>query len=479
MSGPKISVYDLTGWARRVVVGQMQCEQQGLLCGEQIKQLLAGCSGMDKELDKALAMLGVLQRKYGGQEETIRKIQSIQQSMNQEIKRIQGEFSRNIPRISPKYVISEEALDQKKLEHEKLIAIRNQAQALKEKLDKAAKAGKEAGKNEQIKTHQVIADYLNSGDEDKPGALEGRDLTTLASSIADDVSGVFSFDTFDAPEEDHSFEDRKKAIRNELSELLKLDLSKELINEIRNAISNLDSITQADRLSNFDSITVKKIFRDMEAYQLECERKKAEFQDALLRYKMLCDMAGRTKEGEITFVDEDALDEAITEMEKIVVKQKEQAYIADCVDEVMQDMGYDLVGRRQVRKKSGKQFKNELYQFGEGTAVNITYSPEGQISMELGGIAREDRIPTTEETDFLTRDMESFCSEFAEFERRMKEKGVIVGNRIALMPPTADYAAIINVSDYEMESGKQVTEMNVAQKRIKGTGAQQVLRRSE
>ena len=132
-----------------------------------------------------------------------------------------------------------------------------------------------------------------------------------------------------------------------------------------------------------------------------------------------------------------------------------------------------------LRQAAGAQFKNELYQFGEGTAVNITYSPEGQISMELGGIAREDRIPTAEETDVLTRDMESFCGGFTEFERRMKEKGVIVGNRIALMPPTADYAAIINVSDYEMESGKQVTEMNVTQKRKKGTGAQQVLRRGE
>ena len=479
MSGPKISVYDLTGWARRVVVGQMQCEQEGLLCGEQIKQLLANCSGMGKELDKALVMLGVLQRKYGGQEEMIREIQSIQQSMDQEIKQIQSEFGRNIPRVSPKYVISEEALDQKKRELEKLIAIRNQAQELKEKLDKAARAGKEAGKNEQKKMNQVIADYLNFGDGEKPGTLEGRDLTTLASSIAEDISGVFSFDTFDVPEEDHNFEDGKKSIRNELTELLKLDLSKELVNEIKNAISNLDSITQAGRLSTFDSITVKKIFRDLEAYQMECERKKAEFQEALLRYQMLCDMAGRTEEREITFAAEDALDEAITEMEKIVVKQKEQAYIADCVDEVMQDMGYDLIGRRQVRKKSGKQFKNELYQFGEGTAVNITYSPEGQISMELGGIAREDRIPTAEETDVLTRDMESFCSEFAEFERRMKEKGVIVGNRIALMPPTADYVAIINVSDYEVESGKQVTEMKVVQKRKKGTGAQQVLRRGE
>lgn len=198
-----------------------------------------------------------------------------------------------------------------------------------------------------------------------------------------------------------------------------------------------------------------------------------------MRYRMLCDMAGRVEDRESIFSDKNILDKAIAELEKIVVKQKEQAYIADCVDEVMHDMGYDLIGYRQVRKKSGKQFKNELYRFGEETAINITYSPEGQISMELGGIAREDRIPTAEETDVLIQDMESFCGEFAEFEKRMREKGVIVGNRIALMPPTTDYAAIINVSDYEMESGKQVTEMNVTQKRKKGTGAKQVFRRGE
>lgn len=479
MSGPKISVYNLTNRTSKVVVGQMQCEQQGLLCGEQIKQLLAGCSGMDRELDKALVRLDVLQRKSGGQEDSIREVQSIKQSMNQEIKRLKSEFDRNLPRISPQYVISEEALEQKRRELAKLVAIKNQAQALKEKLDKAAKVGKDAVKKEQKKTHQVIADYLNSGDGATPGALEGRDLSTLASSIAEDVSGVLSFDTFDVSEEDHSFEDRKKSIRNEMTELLKLDLSRELANEIENAINNLNRITQAERLSIFDSITVKKVFRDLEAYQLECERKEAEFQEALLRYQMLCDMAGRVYEREITFSNENDLNEAIAEMEKTVVRQKEQAYIADCVDEVMRDMGYDLIGHRHVRKKSGKQFRNEIYQFGEGTAVNITYSPEGQISMELGGIAREDRIPTAEETDALTREMKSFCSEFTEFEKRMKEKGVIVGNRIALMPPTADYAAIINVNDYEMESGRQVTEINVAQKRKKSIGSQLVLRRGE
>ena len=61
----------------------------------------------------------------------------------------------------------------------------------------------------------------------------------------------------------------------------------------------------------------------------------------------------------------------------------------------------------------------------------------------------------------------------------MKAKGIIVGNRIALMPPTADYAAIINVSDYDVEAGKQIKEMSVSSKRKKTGGAQQVLRRGE
>ncbi len=479
MSGPKISVYSLTGWARKVVNGQIQCEQQGLICGEQIKALLSECSGMGKELDKALAMLDLLQKRNGGQEKQIEEVKSIKTIMDQEIQKIRSEFNRNIPRVSPKYQISEEALEKKKRELEKIIAIKNKAQALKDKLENAANAGKEAGKNEQKKVNQTIAEYLTDGSEDKPNVLERKDLSTLESSIAADISGVFSFDYVDVPDETIHFDEQKKAIQDELMELLRIELSKELKDEIRNAIEKLSGITQIERLSTFDSITVKKIFIDLEAYQLECEKKEATFKESIIRYQMLCDMAGKEEERDREFTSEEELDEAISEIEKIVVKQKEQMYIADCVDEVMRDMGYDLIGRRQVRKKSGKQLKNELYQFGEGTAVNVTYSPDGQISMELGGLAREDRIPTTEETTVLTQDMKTFCGEFSEFEKRMKGKGIIVGNRIALMPPTADYTAIINVSDYEVESGKQITEMNVATKRKKAAGTQQVLRRGE
>ena len=160
------------------------------------------------------------------------------------------------------------------------------------------------------------------------------------------------------------------------------------------------------------------------------------------------------------------------------MRQQEQAYISDCVDEVMADMGYDLIGSREVRKKSGKRFRNELFTFNEGTAVNVTFSPDGQISMELGGLSREDRIPTSEETEILTHDMESFCGEFAEFERRMLAKGVVVGQRIALSPPTAEYAAIINVEDYDISESTQISVMNASEKRRKQS-EKKAMRRNE
>ncbi len=87
--------------------------------------------------------------------------------------------------------------------------------------------------------------------------------------------------------------------------------------------------------------------------------------------------------------------------------------------------------------------------------------------MELGGLAREDRIPTVDESEVLTRDMESFCGEFREFERRMLEKGIVVGNRIALAPPAAEYASIINVNDYDVDASAQITVMNASEKRRK------------
>jgi hypothetical protein len=70
--------------------------------------------------------------------------------------------------------------------------------------------------------------------------------------------------------------------------------------------------------------------------------------------------------------------------------------------------------------------------------------------MELGGLDTTDRLPNASETDALCRSMERFCGDFAEIERRLLAKGVVAAERIRMLPVSAEYAQIINTSDYEM-----------------------------
>ena len=145
------------------------------------------------------------------------------------------------------------------------------------------------------------------------------------------------------------------------------------------------------------------------------------------------------------------LDARIGEMEELIRHQEEQAYISRCVDEAMQEMGYAVAGDREVVRRSGKRFRNELYLFDEGTAVNVTYSSDGQITMELGGIDTEDRIPTAAETNGLVANMRDFCDDYREIEQRLRKKG-IVSRRISILPVDAQFAQIINVSDYHLST---------------------------
>ena len=455
MSGPKISVYELNGWGKKIVFGQMRCEQLSVLCAQQIQVLIHQTLSYSGELQKQMSLLEILERRNesasGQREELLKLLKRLETETDQ----VRSTLLANMPQISAKYRITEEALEEKKQELAKLRALRKQIQKLREDIDAAVGNANEAG--------SVVSESIQH-------------------SIAEDLGGYVSFDL--PPEEDipdTSFEDSKTVLQNELTALLRNpELSPEIINEIKMAIISLDKIHQIEYLHSFNSVTVKNIFKKIDAYKHELEKKQAEFNEAYNRYKMLCSMA---KETAATFeYSEEAFSEMEEEIERLeiaIVRMQEQDYVSECVDQVMTEMGYDLIGSREVvKKKTGKRFRNELFTFNEGTAVNITYSSDGQISMELGGVAREDRIPSPEETEILTQDMQIFCGEFAEFERRLKAKGVVVNRRIALLPPSAEYAAIINVSDYDVFEGTQIAEMKSVDRKKKAV-EKKLMRRTE
>ena len=131
----------------------------------------------------------------------------------------------------------------------------------------------------------------------------------------------------------------------------------------------------------------------------------------------------------------------------------------------MRDMGYEVIGRRAVTKKSGKHFESELFSYADGTAVNVTVADDGHIAMELCGLDAIDRLPDDAESERLCGYMETFCEDFGEIERRLAEKGVALRNRIQRLPPNVEYAQILNVSDYEMRG--EVEHFNHRKRREK------------
>lgn len=257
---------------------------------------------------------------------------------------------------------------------------------------------------------------------------------------------------------------KEKAVL-ELVELKKnICLTDELIAEINDTVNELDKIDTETFIKNYIALTVSPLVKRCKRFIDEYKACYEEFEELYAEYITLCDLYFYVAQ-EFTCCNE-SIEVLKSEIERIRTTadvDDEQAYISECLDEVMEEMGYSVIGSREVTKKNGKHFRNELYTYGEGTAVNVTYSSDGKIAMELGGIDTTDRLPDAQETSVLCESMECFCDDFKEIEKRLLAKGVILASRISMLPPSAEYAQIINTTDYQI-SGK-VDKLQAKKKR--------------
>ena len=206
--------------------------------------------------------------------------------------------------------------------------------------------------------------------------------------------------------------------------------------------------------------SVHPLFRQYQAELDQYSREKVEYQELLLRYSDLCEELSVPQEplpwspGAMA-----ALRGTIEEMEQRILRREEEAYICRALDEVMQELGYPLLGTREVTKRSGKRFRHALYTFEDGTAIDVTYSDDGQIAMELGGLDNQDRVPDEQETIYLCDAMEGFCTSFEQIEERLRRRGVVLKERIHMLPPTEENAQIINTEDYHLSASPSMLDV--------------------
>lgn len=231
--------------------------------------------------------------------------------------------------------------------------------------------------------------------------------------------------------------------------------------KLQQAVEGIKRAQSSGNLAGYCTIELPELLKPCEQFLKLWARDGQEYKKLILQYEILFRNNGGTQIQMVPF-DAKAVEKlkSLVAVEEVKAQQAaEKAYIAAALDETMSEMGYDIIGQREVTKRSGRHFRNELYRYSEETAINVTYSDDGQIAMELGKLDQTDRVPTASESNYLANQMMGFCEKFSELEERLSRKGVNLGKRIALSPPSADYAQIINSSDYSIKERQETTSI--------------------
>lgn len=406
MSGPKTSRYTLTPEQRRLLAEQRRMEQRKAVASEKIKRnskRLLQVGGMFSDEKQVASELRNRGGNDGGFSQKIKELEALIPAIAQMIAETDG----------------------------------NDVSALEKTAETASDCVEKAEK--------IIRELSDIAAQNETKLREQLDA-------AIDLGFSTSFD--DAkPMIQISANDLKSQMRERLLQMKKnYMLPVGMLEEISDAVSEMDEIQDEVFLKNFSALTVSPLIKRCKKFLSEYEECHEEFEKLYAEYAALCELHCYTAQEYLCeAASVEALKIEIQRIKETAVREHEQAYISDCLDEVMEEMGYTVLGRREVTKQNGKKFQNKLYTYGEGTAVNVTCSSDGKVAMELGGIDDADRLPDDGEASLLCDSMESFCDDFKEIEKRLLAKGVILAERIALLPPSAEYAQIINTSDYEIK----------------------------
>ncbi len=431
MSGPKSSRYTLTPEQRRILAEQRKLERRKAVAKEKIKL----------KNKKLLQIGGSFDTEKKVSEELLKRTGS------------DGGFSKKLAELDKLVAAADNII--KNTPKDDADSLEKTAKTISEYAEKAEKLSKE----------------LSACAAENDSALQKKLGEAIDKGFASSFTEEKQFSHFDT-----ALEKGKSALAEKILKTLNSSpLSPQLNKELQKALDGLNTVHTEEYLKNYSALTVSPLLKRCKAYADEYESCREEFEALYTEYTAVCGLY-RYKAQTFSCTSESVklLKEEIRRIKESVAENDEQAYISDCIEEVMEEMGYNVLGTREVTKKNGKRFRNELYTYEEGTALNVTYSSDGKIVMELGGTDDTDRLPDAEETALLCGSMTRFCSDFKEIEKRLLAKGVILAERLSMLPPTEEYAQIINTSDYDM-TGR--TDKLQTQKKRKKTSKRKAMRK--
>ena len=213
-------------------------------------------------------------------------------------------------------------------------------------------------------------------------------------------------------------------------------------------------------LKNYQSITVIPFIKKCRVCDAQFREMAEIYSGKKAEYEVLCeDLALEARQlpcekESIAFYSSE-----IDRLHKLAQHRNEERYIQRVIDEVMEEMGYNVLGCSKVLYE-GTQY-DTLFRYGEHSAIRITCS-NGQICAELGGMDVCDRDADTAEAAEQANEMKEFCDDYRIFKEKVAERCVNL-TLVSELKPSPEYAQIHNLEDYDVDEETKQSCIQTAQ----------------
>ena len=137
--------------------------------------------------------------------------------------------------------------------------------------------------------------------------------------------------------------------------------------------------------------------------------------------------------------DIEELQKEISEMLLEAQSQKIGEYVAECIDKVMAELGYRVVGSEVL---SAQKMTKQHYDYSSDSAITVASSENGAMMLEIVGKKNEDG--TNGSTAAVKSDMERFCPDFQKVKQGLQQYGVTLTDK-KLCPPDEKYVRFVDV----------------------------------
>lgn len=238
-----------------------------------------------------------------------------------------------------------------------------------------------------------------------------------------------------------------------LSEIIQLKnnpyASKKDIDRLEKAAHLVEQEVDPARLKEVDSMVIREFiykFSKMESLY-------GEYSEVICQHNALIERLGESPITEERFETTTLLSSKIASLKaensalfERLIDAAICAEINKAIDEAMCSLGYDLIGVKEASARGSVK----LFQFANGTGIQIVQKTDGAVRLKVVGLAQGNRTPDKAEQEYLVHMQEEFCTAYDSIKDAFEAHGIrqVIGSEKRL-PPDEQFAQIIDITEYD------------------------------